>query len=175
MKRELPSRDYVASLLEYDSETGRLTWKKHTPPVRAGQVAGSMQKNGYVSVSIGQRRYLAHRIAWLLSFGSWPTGVVDHINGITTDNRISNLRACTQGENQRNRGAQRNNKSGVKGISWDKRRSLWQGWVERDGRRTWVGYHKNLDDAERAIIEIRSRLHGEFANHGDRKSDASAE
>jgi len=54
-----------------------------------------------------------------------PDLQVDHINQNKLDNRIENLRCVTQSINLQNRGIQKNNKSGVKNISYDKRYNTW--------------------------------------------------
>ena len=47
-------------------------------------------------------KYYGHRLAWLLHYGTWPEGVIDHINRDKTDNRISNLRDTTTQVNNLN-------------------------------------------------------------------------
>jgi hypothetical protein len=91
---------------------------------------------------------------------------VDHINGNGLDNRRSNLRLCTNAENQHNARLRRDNTSGHKGVNWNSRDAAWQAQVMVNGRRTSVGYFKNLDDAVAAIKAARAELHGEFANNG---------
>ncbi|NHE79838.1 HNH endonuclease [Klebsiella michiganensis] len=58
-----------------------------------------------------------HRIIWVLKYGEIPsTLVVDHIDGDKLNNRITNLRLCTQNQNTRNRRIHSNNAAGLKGV-----------------------------------------------------------
>lgn len=89
--------------------------------------------------------------------------MIDHVDGDQLNNRISNLRAATHGNNQQNTGRQRNNKSGHKGVSWSRTHKSWQACIMGDGRSMWLGRHKNLEDAVKIVADTRNRLHGEFA------------
>src|SRR4051794_35927015 len=51
--------------------------------------------------------------------------VVDHINRDPSDNRRENLRCVTRRQNTLNRRLNSNNKSGYKGVSWNKGYSRW--------------------------------------------------
>lgn len=64
--------------LNYDPETGDLIWVKQIGPhVRPGDEAGFIDKDGYVIVSVQNRKYHGHKVAWALHNGRWPTdGVV---------------------------------------------------------------------------------------------------
>ena len=52
---------------------------------------GSYDKDGYLILKIKGKQFKAHRIAWLLNYGEFPKGEIDHINRCRTDNRIENL------------------------------------------------------------------------------------
>lgn len=88
--------EMVGDALFYCPTTGGFRWWK------TGRYAGGA-KDGYVIIRVFGRNFPAHRLAWLLHTGEWPTGVVDHINRNRADNRASNLRDVTPTENARNR------------------------------------------------------------------------
>ncbi len=88
---------------------------------------------------------------------------VDHINGDKLDNRRSNLRVCSAGENARNSRVPRNNRSGYKGVCWHTAKGKWLANIMKDGRRYHLGY---FDDAFVAalVYDVAAReLHGEYA------------
>lgn len=88
----------------YDPETGVITWRVSPRyGMEAGVTAGAPIKRGYITVTFCGHHITAHRLAWLLHYGCWPTHGIDHINRIKTDNRICNLRDVPQAENVRNR------------------------------------------------------------------------
>jgi hypothetical protein len=140
--------------------------------MRVGQPAGAVGTRGYLRLGIDKRYYFVHRIAWLLSYGAWPDEHIDHINGIPSDNRLKNLRACSPAENLRNRILPHVNMSGVKGVHWHKKNRSWSTNVGYRGKKISAGNFKSLEEATLAVMQLRDYLHGEFANHGDRHSDA---
>ena len=79
--------------LDYDPSTGVFMWSASEKNARtAGKLAGSVATNGYVMIQIFGKRRLAHRVAWFITYGRWPTFSIDHINRNRSDNRIENLR-----------------------------------------------------------------------------------
>lgn len=91
---------------------------------------------------------------------------VDHINGNKLDNRRANLRIASQAQNLHNRGAQRNNTSGYKGVTYNKRDGCWVAEITANGQRERFYGFKSAEDAHRAYCDAASRMHGEFANMG---------
>lgn len=111
-------RDILNELLSYDPTTGIFTYKKLRGPRKAGSIAGSINSNGYVVLSINTIRYRAHRVAWLIYYGEWPKSELDHVNRIKSDNRIDNLREVTTAQNGYNRIIRSSpNKTGFMGVS----------------------------------------------------------
>ncbi len=103
------------------------------------------------------------------SINNPPSGkVVDHINGDPLDNRKSNLRAVTRGQNNMNRGANGTHRgkpttSPYKGVSWDKRRNKWVSNIGHDYKLIYLGSFDVPEDAARAYDVKAKELHGEFA------------
>ena len=114
------------------------------------------------------RRYYLSR----LIMGEPKGMLVDHVNGDTLDNRRSNLRVCSKGENGRNRKvASKNNTSGFKGVSCRKKgpdminewSRPWQAYINHDKKRHHLGMFATAEEAARAYDAKALELHGEFA------------
>jgi hypothetical protein len=86
-----------------------------------------------------------------------PEGlVIDHINHDTLDNRRTNLRAITRlGNTQNKKGENKNNKSGVRGVCWNKNAGKWKAHIRVKGKQTHLGYFVDLEEAEKAVIKAR--------------------
>jgi hypothetical protein len=91
----------------------------------------------------------------------WP--IVDHQNHDGLDNRRSNLRQATKCQNQQNQRLRSDNKSGYKGVFWDKRDRKWHARIRANGRAVSLRYHLTAEDAARAYDAAARELHGEFA------------
>lgn len=157
------SIERLKELLEYNRDTGEWRWLKTLRPQSpAGCIAGSKGKE-YTLLRVDRRAYMAHKLAWLYCYGDWPAKQIDHINGDRYDNRIVNLRLATPSENGRNRGPQRNNTSGVKGVTWHARDKRWQAQIWVNGKRIQLGYFIDIKDAAAAYAKAALELHGEFA------------
>lgn len=100
MKPYEPTPNDFKERLDYDPETGLFTWSQSPKnPRMAGKKAGSVASNGYVMIQVFGKRHLAHRIAWFMTHGQWPSFYIDHVNRIKHDNRIANLRDVPQRAN----------------------------------------------------------------------------
>ena len=78
--------------------------------------------------------------------------VVDHLNHNKLDNRLSNLRICTQKENMEN-GRYQVGKSGVKGIAKTK-----SGYFIANKKGKYIGCSKNLETAKQYLLEREENL-----------------
>lgn len=97
-----------------------------------------------------------------------PPGMhCDHINSDGLDNRKENLRLCTQQQNMCNkRNAYRNNKSGIKGVSWNKKQKKFVAQIQLGGKKIHLGSYNVLGDADSAYRIAEEKYFGDFArNH----------
>lgn len=123
---------------------------------------GSLDKDGYLIVKINKVNYKAHRLAWLYVYGEFPNSNLDHINGIRTDNRIENLRVCSDLENARNTGLRSDNTSGYKGVSYFKETNKWRAYGSLNGKIIHLGFYNLVDDAAKAYDKFAQENYGEF-------------
>ena len=147
--------------LEYNHETGVITWKKKpSNRVNVGAEAKKLETNGYVRIGFRRVLYQAHRVAYLLYHGEWPEGDIDHINGNREDNRIANLRVVTTRENGWNRVEHREDGL-IPCVLFDKRRKVnpWRTQVHANGRHINVGQFPIKEEAiaarDRALAELK--------------------
>ena len=85
----------------------------------------------------------------------------DHINGDRLDNRKINLRICTRSQNNMNKGIQKNNNSGFKGVVFFK--GKWMAHIQINNRNIYLGVFDNIKDAAQAYNEAAIRYHKRFA------------
>lgn len=178
MNDNLPSVDFLHKILECDPETGRLTWLERTPSMfktvrdcnawntrYSGKPAFTgVNDKGYNSGTIMNRRFLAHRVIWAICTGSWPVEMIDHVDGVRSNNALSNLRESSRSQNARNRSSARGSTSKYLGVSWNSFNKKWAANIRSDGDNRHIGYFKDEILAARAYDNEATKFFGEFAS-----------
>lgn len=148
------TQDRLKELLHYDPVTGIFTRNKN--------LAGFKNDRGYIIIKVDGYPYKAHRLAHLYMTGEWPIDEVDHINGVTDDNRWCNLREAKHCENSRNRKLNKNNKSGYKGVHWLKKQQKWRAVITFEQRKIHLGCYDDPKIAYEAYCEAAKEYHKDF-------------
>lgn len=172
------TQEYLKECLDYNPDTGSFTWKErpadHFKDLKgfrihkarfANKEAGTIGSQGYSHIFINKKSYRLQRLAWLYCYGYMPLLFVDHINGIRSDNRLSNLREVSNTENIKNGKKRKNNTSGVQGVSWHQKAGKWMAQIMVDRKSVYLGLHETLSAAisARKEAEIKYNFH---KNHG---------
>lgn len=161
-KNNLPI-ELAKELFSLDEEKGVLFWaKKTSKKVIVGTPAGQHRSDGYISIGVDGRRYLAHRIIFALVNGYYPDEI-DHADGDQRNNHPSNLREATRSQNNMNRAVQCNNSSGAKGVYLHRNSGKWHARIKVGGKYISLKYHTTMESARKAYEEASASLHGEFA------------
>ena len=186
-KKPLPDEELLRKLLDYDPETGSLTWRVRTPDMfksrhstkinssesackrwntrYSGKPALACKNNiGHLHGAIFDILYLAHRVIWKHQTGEDPNEI-DHINGNGGDNRWVNLRNVSHKENMKNLKLRHNNTSGHIGVSLCPKQKLWRARVFADGKEIHLGYFRDIQDALSAQ-KAAAEKNGFHKNHG---------
>jgi hypothetical protein len=157
---------YLKSILNYCPETGVFTRLVRTANcICVGDIAGSINGEGYLHIMIAGKRYKAHRLAWLYMTGDWPKDQIDHIDGEKANNRFPNLREATHGQNQSNTPVQQNNTSGYKGVSRVKGKRPWMARIMVAGKSIYLGIFETKELAHAAYREAADKHKGEYARY----------
>jgi hypothetical protein len=147
------TQEKLKEILYYDPETGIFNWIiRPRNNLQSGDQAGTYDRKGYLRILYKQKIYMGHWLAWLYVYGKWPDNEIDHINGNPSDNTIVNLRDVTRKQNMENKKVYKNNKSGVSGVNWHKKKQRWVVRVGHFGKRISVGQFVNIEDAIEARI-----------------------
>ncbi len=147
------------AVFAYEPSEGRL-YRRST-----GKPAGRISDSGYRVVCMDGIEWRAHRIIWAWAYGEVPTEdeEIDHINGDRADNRLENLRKASRLQNQWNAKIRKDNTSGFKGVSWNKKSRRWTANISISGKVVYLGTF-DTPEAARDTYEAKAKeLRGVFS------------
>jgi len=116
-----------------------------------------------------QATLLMHRVILGLTD---PLIETDHRDGNGLNNQHSNLRVATRSQNNRNRGVQKNNTSGIRGVDWNN--GKWRAYIYVNGKQVYLGLFAELEDAKQARLVAELQYHGAFSATLSRKKPAQS-
>ena len=161
--KPMPPYDELSRHLKYDPCTGRAIWlisPTHTIP--AGSIAGYFGK--YHLIHYKNKLYKAHRLFWFLQTKQDPGDLtIDHIDENKLNNKFSNLRLATYSEQAQNISKRKSNKSGHRGVFWDKTRQKYLAFINFNGKFLNLGRYKTFEQAVATRQAKELELHGQFS------------
>ncbi len=148
MKREEKIKLAIEKGITCNPETGEVFGAK-------GGLLISINKSGYKVIKIrgdfgGEYIIRQHQFIWYW-VNKEVVDVIDHINGIKTDNRISNLRSVTCQQNMFN--------TKCKGCHFYKRVNKWMSYITVDYKKIHLGYFNTEEEAKQAYSEAKQKYH----------------
>lgn len=147
----------AVELLSYDVDSGAIRWLDSRKNALSGGNAGCIVKGKYRRIRIDGIDYQAHRVAWLLLFGKWPDGDIDHLNGCQSDNRACNLRDVPRAINSQNQATGR--RGGLIGASFHPASQKWRAIIGLNGKYKTIGYYSTELEAHEAYIATKRVMH----------------
>lgn len=154
----------LREVLSYDPISGVFRWRIYSGGKRkAGEEAGGPDGRGYIAIWVDRKPFKAHRLAWLYMTGHWPAEEIDHRDLRRDNNAWTNLREATRRDNRHNQPRPKNNRSGFKGVCWNKTVRRWQASITNNGRTQYLGCFLTAIEAHAAYVKAAHGLYGEFA------------
>jgi hypothetical protein len=149
----------LKEILSYNPEMGLFTWLASAGRAKVGDVAGTINGQGYRHIKIDGKKHLGHRLAFLYMNGAFPKEHTDHIDGNPANNRWSNLRECTRAENLQNKASHKNSSSKYPGVCWHKQCKKWKTQIMINGKRKFLGYFETEEAAYQAYCAAKAEIH----------------
>lgn len=140
---------------KYSHDTGEIFRLKD------GKRMEFISDQGYPVVWFHGIRRLSHRMAWEMHYSETCPIQLDHINGVRTDFRITNLRAATNSTNCMNKAVL--GESGLKGVSYHRQHKRWYARIQAHDVKKMLGYFETPMEAAHAYNKAAIQHHGEFA------------
>lgn len=155
------SQKALKEALHYCPDTGVFTHLTDTFNRKAGEQAGVISTHGYRQVYVYGKPFYAHRLAFLYMLGAFPAELVDHINGVRSDNSWNNLRAATFSQNNVHKPLRKDNKTGYTGVL--KENKKFRAGVTINKKYVNLGLFETAEEAGRVAQAARHKYFGEFA------------
>lgn len=152
----------LKELLHYDPETGIFTWRQDRSTVKAGDVAGGLNAEGYRRIWIEGRFYQANALAWFYMTGERPPRYVGFVDLDKENLAFSNLRPSTLSQLKGNSRVYKNNKMGIKGVR-QHRNGRYEARLRIDKKLQYLGCFKTVEEAKAVYNEAAKLAFGEFS------------
>lgn len=180
MASKRASLAYLNECLDYDADSGILSWKRTRPDYHfktqarkkwwtvryGGREITCIANNGYIVFNLLKVLYLAHRVCFAIAnqieMDDLPEQI-DHKDTCKTNNRAENFRAADAMKNGWNTSLSKNSTSGLKGVSWGKQRGMWRSTISINKKHTHLGFFNTKEDAHAAYVAAANDNFGEFA------------
>jgi len=178
MTAPILSQSFLKELITYHPDSGVMVWNwrpiyhfktenmaNFWNRLHAGRPCGGKQSGGYLHITIGNNKYLSHRLIFLYMEGLLPEEEVDHINHNRADNRWINLRKISKKENAKNKRPSSRNLSGICGVHYIKATSNWIAVIGINRKYIHLGTFSSKEEAisARHAAEVKYGFH---KNHG---------
>jgi hypothetical protein len=161
-KNPLPVQDVLQRVFKYDLQEGILRWKmrRDSLGIRAGDAVKIHEhQDGYMEVRVFDRHVKVHLLIYKLHYGDEPEQV-DHIDQDKKNNRLENLRAATQAQNQANRTGW---SDGYKGV-YKNHKGRFRSIITIKSKQKSLGTFDTQEEAAKAYNDAASKAWGEFAH-----------
>lgn len=160
-KGEHVDRDLLKELFDYDEITGIVVWKKsRSPRIKIGSPVKYTNKFGYIQVRLEGKLWMLHRLIWLMQTGTFPKGEIDHIDGNRSNNAWSNLRDVSKFKNMQNRRrADKDSKTGVLGVTFDKQRNKYRAQLTMNGKKVLNKIFNTVEEASNAYKQAKENYY----------------
>ena len=141
-----------------------LLWRKHKISKKWSPCKYTIHTSGHLLVSVKKHPVRAHQVIWVLYYGFLPK-YIDHIDRNPKNNIIGNLRGATKQTNSTNRIKQRNNTSGYKGVSFDKRKKTkpWRAYLGVGSAYIHIGVFSSKEAAAEAYNRAAYEFYGDYS------------
>lgn len=151
----------VIDLLEYRPDTGKFYWRAKINQVE-GEAGNVEPLTGYRRIKVCGHRIMAHRLAWFYVTGTWPANRIDHKNRCRDDQRFSNLREASDGQNKANSKVRIDSVLSIKGVRLHEcggyQSRIWNG-----ERNIHLGIFPTSEQAKEVYDKAAEAMFGEFA------------
>jgi hypothetical protein len=142
------TQQQLQDALWYCSATGRFFWRFDGGPpqgggswsIKAGDPAGRQK------IKICGTLYQAHHLAWLYTCGAFPDGMLFHIDGDLTNNRIGNLQLKARNGSAPSQPRQ-HDVTQCPGVTWSPRDNKWLANITSNGKKKYLGLFTDHADA----------------------------
>lgn len=159
-------QEYLKSILLYAPKRGVFYWI--TPPAGHGDLLGEEAgcsvtgKKTYHVIQVDGKKYKRSRLAFLYMEGRWPSDLIDHINGNSTDDRWENLREASFTQNAWNHKGRSKSSDLPMGVRMNAS-GRFSARIGVNGTQIQIGTYDTLEAAEEAYKNARRKYFGQFA------------
>jgi len=118
----------------------------------------SLNSHGYLTCAINKKMIKKHRLVFQAYNQDWEISdssldnFIDHIDGNTQNNNITNLRVVTHQQNCMNQ-------TRAKGYYFNKKAGKWLARICVNGKLIYLGYHDTKQEARHAYLDAKTIHH----------------